>query len=222
MRMRLNGLTMRARAAARAGGEALHRRCALPTSPRRRPARRRRDCGCSRHWRSREASTLRTSTAIALVENCRMFSASSTFLPRIRPATRLSLCARAADRGADRQRFLLADLAGSCWLAHQRLPFLSAAWPGNVRVGANSPSFMPTMSSLTETGHELAAVVDVEGQADELRQDRRTARPGLDRRAAARCPARLPPSSAAKARRTDLSRRSGPWLNPSSSRDATG
>src|SRR5690349_289411 len=33
--------------------------------------------------------------------------------------------------------------------------------------------------------HELAAVVDIEGQADELRQDRRTARPGLDRRAAA-------------------------------------
>src|SRR6478609_3410553 len=32
--------------------------------------------------------------------------------------------------------------------------------------------------------HELAAVVDVEGQADELRQDRRTARPGLDRRTA--------------------------------------
>src|SRR5947208_10504869 len=31
--------------------------------------------------------------------------------------------------------------------------------------------------------HELAAVVDVEGQADELRQDRRAARPGLDRRA---------------------------------------
>src|SRR3982750_221948 len=33
--------------------------------------------------------------------------------------------------------------------------------------------------------HELAAVVDIERQADELRQDRRTARPGLDRRAAA-------------------------------------
>src|SRR5579884_4497743 len=31
--------------------------------------------------------------------------------------------------------------------------------------------------------HELAAVVDIEGQADELRQDRRTARPGLERRA---------------------------------------
>src|SRR5688500_14904315 len=33
--------------------------------------------------------------------------------------------------------------------------------------------------------HELAAVVDIEGQADELRQDRRAARPGLDRGAAA-------------------------------------
>src|SRR4051794_30627507 len=33
--------------------------------------------------------------------------------------------------------------------------------------------------------HELAAVVDIEGQADELRQDRRTARPGLDGAAAA-------------------------------------
>src|SRR5206468_11576909 len=31
---------------------------------------------------------------------------------------------------------------------------------------------------------ELAAIVDIEGQADELRQDGRTARPGLDRRAA--------------------------------------
>src|SRR6476661_3917497 len=31
--------------------------------------------------------------------------------------------------------------------------------------------------------HELAAVIDIEGQADELRQDRRAARPGLDRRA---------------------------------------
>src|SRR4029078_2969349 len=32
--------------------------------------------------------------------------------------------------------------------------------------------------------HELAAVVDIEGEANELRQDRRTARPGLDRRTA--------------------------------------
>src|SRR5690348_14183346 len=33
--------------------------------------------------------------------------------------------------------------------------------------------------------HELAAVVDIEGEADELRQDRRAARPGLDWRSAA-------------------------------------
>src|SRR3982750_3735757 len=33
--------------------------------------------------------------------------------------------------------------------------------------------------------HELAAVVDIEGEADELRQDRRAPRPGLDRRSAA-------------------------------------
>src|SRR5262245_50913355 len=33
--------------------------------------------------------------------------------------------------------------------------------------------------------HELAAVVDIEGQANELRQDGRAARPGLDRRTAA-------------------------------------
>src|SRR5437764_720132 len=33
-------------------------------------------------------------------------------------------------------------------------------------------------------GDELAAIVDIEGQADELRQDRRAARPGLDRRSA--------------------------------------
>src|SRR4051812_47963997 len=29
--------------------------------------------------------------------------------------------------------------------------------------------------------HELAAVIDIEGQADELRQDGRATRPGLDR-----------------------------------------
>src|SRR5262245_11963788 len=33
--------------------------------------------------------------------------------------------------------------------------------------------------------HELAAVVDIEGQGNELRQDGRAARPGLDRRTSA-------------------------------------
>ena len=35
------------------------------------------------------------------------------------------------------------------------LPLRSAAWPGKKRVGANSPSFIPTMSSLTDTGTNL-------------------------------------------------------------------
>src|SRR5436190_5886193 len=67
----------------------------------------------------------------------------------------VELARRAANSVADGQRFLVADLARTCLLAHQRLPFLSEAWPWKVRVGANSPSFMPTMSSLTETGTNL-------------------------------------------------------------------
>src|SRR4029079_10705675 len=67
----------------------------------------------------------------------------------------VELARRPTDGVANRERFLLADLAGSCWLAHQRLPFLSEAWRWKVRVGANSPSFMPTISSLTDTGTNL-------------------------------------------------------------------
>src|SRR4051794_870395 len=63
----------------------------------------------------------------------------------------VQLARRTADRRADGERFLLAHLARCSLLAHQRLPFLSEAWPWKVRVGANSPSFIPTMSSLTDT-----------------------------------------------------------------------
>ena len=58
--------------------------------------------------------------------------------------------------------------------------------------------------------HELVAVVDAEGQADELRQDRRAPRPGLDDLVAARCRAPSPPSSADSRRRTGLSKPSVP------------
>jgi len=58
------------------------------------------------------------------------------------------------------------------------LAFLSAAWPGKFRVGANSPNFMPTISSETDTGTER--------QTDELRQDGGAARPRLDHVLAAR------------------------------------
>ncbi len=42
----------------------------------------------------------------------------------------VQLLRRTTDLRADRQRFLVTDLAGGCGLRHQRLPFLSAAWPG--------------------------------------------------------------------------------------------
>src|SRR5678815_1264955 len=69
--------------------------------------------------------------------------------------------------------------------------------------------------------HELAAVVDIEGEADELRQDRRTARPGLDR-----CTATLFLRAFSLLKQRKLDERAFPdgtghWLNPSSSRDAT-
>ena len=60
------------------------------------------------------------------------------------------------------------------------LAFLSPEWPWKVRVGANSPSLWPTMFSVTNTGHELAAVVHREREADRVGNDRRAARPGLD------------------------------------------
>ncbi len=42
-------------------------------------------------------------------------------------------------------------------LAHPYLldAFLSAAWPGKVRVGANSPNLWPTMFSVTSTGRNF-------------------------------------------------------------------
>ena len=59
---------------------------------------------------------------------------------------------------------------------------------------------------------ELVAVVDAEGQADELRQDGRAARPDADDLVAARGARRLPPCSADSRRRTDPSRRNAPSL----------
>src|SRR4029079_10918537 len=45
----------------------------------------------------------------------------------------VELLRRATDRGADRERLVVADATGSLRLAHQRLPFLSASWPWKVR-----------------------------------------------------------------------------------------
>ena len=102
-----------------------------------------------------EASTLRTSLGHRLGREVQDVQRILDLAAADQLGDQVELLRRTADRVADRQRFLVADLAGGCCLAHQRLPFLSAAWPGKVRVGANSPSFMPTMSSLTDTGTNL-------------------------------------------------------------------
>ena len=58
-----------------------------------------------------------------------------------------------AKHATDGFRLRLLELALCLRLGHQPLfAFLSAAWPWNVRVGENSPSLWPIMSSVTVTG----------------------------------------------------------------------
>src|SRR6185437_6021025 len=101
-----------------------------------------------------EFSALRTSLAIRRWLNSSSFSAFWTFRPRIEAATRFSL--RALVRSVRTLHIASAGFrrrALDCFpIAYFLLAFLSAAWPGKYRVGANSPNFMPTMSSLTSTG----------------------------------------------------------------------
>src|SRR5690606_23647029 len=65
----------------------------------------------------------------------------ATDLPRIMSATRRAFCAEM------RTPRIFAVVSIS-----YLLDFLSAAWPLNVRVSANSPSLWPTMFSFTYTG----------------------------------------------------------------------
>src|SRR5690606_27333450 len=73
--------------------------------------------------------------------NVRIFSAWATDLPRIISATRRAFW---AEIWTPR----IIAVVSITYL----LDFLSAAWPLNVRVSANSPSLWPTMFSLTYTG----------------------------------------------------------------------
>ena len=75
--------------------------------------------------------------------NVRMFSASSTFLPRTRSATSRPL---SADRRTPRT---LARVSMIVIVLYFLDAFLSAGWPLKVRVSANSPSLWPTIWSLT-------------------------------------------------------------------------
>src|SRR5688572_2775058 len=98
----------------------------------------------------------------------------------------IQLLRRAADLTADGQRLVLGDPAGSLLLAHGLPLALLVGRMAREETGRRELAELHAHHVLVDRdGHELAAVVDVEGQPDELRQDGGAARPGLDRGAAA-------------------------------------
>ena len=100
--------------------------------------------------------------------------------------------ARADAHGAQHGLGLVVRLAAGCgWLAHRINPFETFLSPPCDREGAGRRELAELVADhLLGDVHrdELLAVVDAERQADELRQDRRAARPGLDHFVAARLP----------------------------------
>src|SRR5262245_4955002 len=102
-----------------------------------------------------EFSTLRTSWAMRFLEKVSSLTAEAAFLPRIVAATRSSL------RGLTRMVRNTALASLSAWrrvldglliAGYSFATFLSPEWPWKVRVGENSPSLWPTISSVTLTG----------------------------------------------------------------------
>ena len=97
----------------------------------------------------------------------------------------VELLGRTADLRADRQRLVLGDAAGSfCLPMTYLLPFLSDGVAGEVAGRRELAELHAHHVLVDRHRHELAAVIDVEREPDELRQDGGAARPGLDRRAA--------------------------------------
>src|SRR6478735_6126531 len=92
-----------------------------------------------------DSSTFLTMTAAFFWVNSRMFSAWSTFLPRIRSATRRPL---STERRTPRRTARVSDMV----VPYFFWTFLSAGCPLNVRVSANSPSLWPTIWSVMYTG----------------------------------------------------------------------
>src|SRR5262249_34770104 len=134
---------------------------------------------------------LRTSLAIRLRENSRSASAVATFLPRISWASRLSFC------GLTRSIFATAFASFSAsargWLfllmssprsrgARRRRALGLAV--GRVAVeGAGRRELAELVADHLLGDHHrdvLVAVVDPEGEPDELRENRRAPAPGLD------------------------------------------
>ena len=140
-----------------------------------------------------------------------MFSASSTLRAADQAGDEVELLRRATDLVPTASASFSPTRRGAFCLAHDLpLALLVGGVAGEVAGRRELAELHADHVLVDRHRHELAAVVDVERQADELRQDGRAARPGLDRRAAAGVLRGSPPSSAGDSRRTDLSRRNGP------------
>ena len=120
--------------------------------------------------------------------------------------------ARAIGRGLG-----LGEAAGRGLLAHASDPLRLLV--GGVAVEGAGRRELAEFVADHVLGHqhrdEFVAVVDAEGEADELREDGRAPRPGLDDLVAARSRATSPPSSADSRRRTAPSKPSVPRASPS-------
>src|SRR5581483_52801 len=130
-----------------------------------------------------EFSAFLTSCAMRFLEKVSSLTAEAAFLPRMVAATRSSL------RGLTRtvRSTALASLSASRRLLEGLL--IAALLLGDLlvaRVGGEGPGRRELAELVTDHflgdvhRDELLAVVDAERQADELRQDRAAARPGLD------------------------------------------
>src|SRR4051794_32610958 len=124
---------------------------------------------------------LRTSTAMRLRENSRSASAVATFLPRMSWATRFSFCGLTRRLRATAFASFSASARGVAALPI--LPPLRLLIRGVAVEGARRRELAELVAHHL-LGHVdrdvLLAVVDAEGQADELRQDRGAAAPDLD------------------------------------------
>src|SRR5262245_18067408 len=148
---------------------------------------------------------LRTSLAMRLRENSRSASAVSTRLPRISCASRLSFCgetrkfratALASLSESTRSRFALPIV----FRLRLTLPSGRRFGPDGLLVAAVAvegtrrrelAELVPDHVLRHADGNVLLAVVDTEGQADELRQYRRAPAPDADDLVAARGAHRL-------------------------------
>src|SRR5450759_1534154 len=120
-----------------------------------------------------DSSTLRMITAAFFCVNCKMFRAWSTFLPRIRSATRRPL---SNDKRTPR-RVARVSMVTSL--------FLYDFFVGRMALESTGKRKLTQLVANHLIGdidwHVLFAVVHRDGQADEFGQDHGTARPGLNR-----------------------------------------